>query len=254
MSVSKYKIYCNTENKYVEGWSQESPITCYNNNSHSVNLDSIQVLEVISSDVVSVKEDKIIIARNVWLKHIEFINVESQTSQDQYFTFDIPVSMYSFTFVTDDTNRGDDFTIAINPDTTLGLITTNITAGDTTLSAPPALLMYGTLGFELKVTDGTNTDELGIITNINKTTGIVTFKNPAVHSFSSVNTVVKMTYYTAKNLRFWAAGVTKWGEDVIGGSAPPIGTVAKFTYRNNTYPGDLTDSPKNFVMYMTLLF
>lgn len=253
-TVNHYKIYCNTEAKYVDGWGTTSPTTCYNNNTHSVNSNSVQVIEIVSSDVVKIREDSITIPRNVWIKHIEFTNIESNSSQDQYFTFDILTSMYSFTLVTDDTNKGDEFTIAINPDTTLGLITQNITAGDTTLYAPPGLLAYGWNGFELKVTDGTNTDVLGRMTNIDKTTGIVTFATPTAHSFSSANTLVKMTYYTMKDLKFGAPGTLRFGDDVIGGSTPPVGTVVKFTYKNNTQAGDLTDTPKSFIMYLTLLF
>jgi hypothetical protein len=253
-AINHYKIYCNTEAKYVDGWGASTPTVCYNNNTHSVNTNSIQLLEIISTNQVKIKEDSVIIPRNVWIKHVEFSNIESNSSQDRYFTFDIVTSMYSFTLSTDDTNKGDEFTIAVNPDTTLGLITQNITAGDTTLYAPPGLLAYGWNGFELKVTDGTNTDSLGRILSINQTTGVVTFSIPAVHSFSSSNTLVKMTYYTMNSLKFGAPGVLRFGDDVIGGSTAPIGTTVKFTYKNNTQPGDLTDKPKSFILYMTLLF
>ena len=162
--------------------------------------------------------------------------------------------MYSFTFPVDSTNKGDDITIAVNPDTTLGLVTQNINIGDTTLYAPAGLLAYGWNGFEIKITDGTNTNDLGPIKSIDKNTGIVVFTNPAINSFSSTNTLVKMTYYVMKNLKFGSPGIMRFGDDIIGGSSPPIGTVVKFTYKNNTQPGDPGDDPKTFIMYLTLLF
>ncbi len=249
-SVGNYKIYCNDENKYVSGWSVAPPSACYNNNAHDININSVQLIQTISTDTVKIKEDSILIPRNVWIKHIEFTGIYPQTSQDQYFTFKIPISMYSFTFVTDNTNKGDEFTIAVNPDTPLGLITENLNAGVTTLHAPPGLLLYGWNGFELKITDGTNTDDLGMILSIDKDTGIVEFENKTEHNFSSNNSVVKMTYYTMKNFKFGAPGVQRYGDDIIGGASPPIGTVVKFTYNNNSASGD----PKNFIMSLTLLF
>jgi hypothetical protein len=254
MSVAQYKIYCNTEAAYVTGWGTSPPTTCYNNSGHSVNANSVQVIEIVASDVVRIKEDSIVIPRNVTITSIKFTGVESNSSQNQYYTFLIPVSMYSFTMGSDDTNRGDDFSIAVNPNTTLGLITQNITAGATSLYAPAGLLLYGWNGFYITVTDGTNTDELGRIITIDKVTGVVTFETPAVHNFSSTNTVVKMTYYTMKDYRFGAPGIYKFGDDVVGGASPPVGTVVQFTYKNNTMPGDLTDSPKDFVIHLTLLF
>lgn len=253
-AVNRYKIYCNTEAKFVEGWGTNVPTACYNNNTHGVNLNSWQIIETVSSDVVKIKEDSIVIPRNVWIKHIEFSNVASGTTQDQFFTFSILTSMYSFTLATDDTNKGDELTIAINPDTTLGLISQNVSAGDTSLYAPAGLLAYGWNGFEIKITDGVNTNLLGAIKNIDKVTGIVTFTNPAVNNFSSTNTLVKMTYYTMKDLKFGAPGIMRFGDDVIGGATPPIGTVTKFTYKNNTQPGGSTDTPKSFILYLTLLF
>ncbi len=253
-SATHYKIYCNTEAKYVDGWGTSPPTACYNNNTHDVNLNSVQAIEVVSNDIVKIKEDSVVIPRNVWIQDIEFSGISPSTSQQKTFTFDIVTSMYSFSFVTDNDNRGDEFTIAVNPDTTLGLITQNVAIGDTTLHAPPGLLLYGWNGFELKLTDGVNTDDLGKIISINKETGVVTFTNPAEHNFSAANTLVQMTYYVMKTLKFGAPGVLKFGDDIIGGASPAIGTTVRFTYHNNT-PADTPGAvAKNFVMYMTLLF
>lgn len=38
---TNYKIYCNTEDKFVWGWSDTAPTTCYNNATHTVNLNSV---------------------------------------------------------------------------------------------------------------------------------------------------------------------------------------------------------------------
>lgn len=46
MSVPDYyRIYCNTEVAWSYGWSTSEPTTCYNNPAHTVNSDSVQLLE-----------------------------------------------------------------------------------------------------------------------------------------------------------------------------------------------------------------
>lgn len=253
-SIYKYKIYCITESAYITGWSSTSPTTCFNNTTHSVNTNSVQTIDIVENSQVKIKEDNLVIPRNYSMKSIVFNNVEALTSQDQYFKFEIPTSMYSFSFIADDTNKGDYLSISANSDTVLGLIGANISPGARTLVAPAALLLYGYLGFNLVLTDGTNTDDIGIITIINKITGVVTFNIATTHSFSSTNTLVKMSYYSLKNYQIGAPGRYPFSEDIVGGTSIPIGTNVKFTYTNNATTVDLTNDPKSLVISMQLLF
>lgn len=54
-TVSKWRIYCNTEGKWVDSWDITEPSTCRNNTAHSVNLNSVYLLETISSETVRVE-------------------------------------------------------------------------------------------------------------------------------------------------------------------------------------------------------
>lgn len=58
--VNKWRIYCNTDNKWVYKWEQEgvTPRTeCFEESSHTVNPDSMSVIEKISSSEVKIKEE-----------------------------------------------------------------------------------------------------------------------------------------------------------------------------------------------------
>lgn len=54
VSVSEWRIYCLTENAWVENWSVAAPTTCANDTSHSVNTDSVQILQNVNSQMVEV--------------------------------------------------------------------------------------------------------------------------------------------------------------------------------------------------------
>ena len=254
VTVYQYRIYCNTENTFVTGWGTTPPTTCYNNNEHAVNELSIQVIQTVSSDQVTIKEDKIEIARNLAIKQIEFKDVPTNSSQHVEFTFELLYSMYSFKFMADDTNKGDEITIAVNPDTTMGLITQDVKIGDTVIYAPAALILFGYPGFYIKLSDGVNTDDIGFIKNIDKVNGTITVSEPAQHNFSLTNTFAKMTYFTMRDIKIGSAGMYTFGEDVVGGSAVPLNTVVRFTYKNNARLFDLTDEPKSLILYLVLLF
>ncbi len=252
-TVYKYKIYCTTEAKYVEGWGSIEPTTCYNNTAHSVNLNSVQQLETVKNSQVKVIEDSANIARNVKIVTIDFVDVPAGGTQTKTYTFDIVTSMYSYKFATDDTNKGDEITIAVNPNTVLGLITANVSAGNTFIYAPAAMFLYGWPGFNVYLSNGTNLDDLGEIRSINRVAGTITVQTAAVHNFSSTNTVMMMTYFNMKNLKIGPPQMYAFGEDVIGGAAVPVGTVVHFTYKNNYTIAEL-DEPKSMSVYLTLLF
>ncbi len=252
-SVVRYKIYCETESKYVEGWGTTSPTACYTNTAHTVNPNSVQVLETVARSQVKIIEDSVNIKRNVRVEPISFTEVAIGATQHRTFQFKFVTSMYSFQFMTDDTNKGDELSIAINKDTPLGLITQNVSAGATTIYPPAAIFTYGWQGFNVYLSDGTNLDDLGDIITLNQAAGTITVSTPAVHSFSSSNTLLLMTYYTMKSLIIGPPGTYQFGNDVIGGAAVPVGTVVTFSYKNNYFIEEL-DAPKNLNLYMTLLF
>jgi hypothetical protein len=49
-----YRIYCNTESKYVTSYSKNPPTTCINNVGHSVNLNTVQVVKEITNTPYSI--------------------------------------------------------------------------------------------------------------------------------------------------------------------------------------------------------
>ena len=44
MTTYKYRIYCITENRFVSGYGTNYPTTCYNNPSHTVNSNGVNLI------------------------------------------------------------------------------------------------------------------------------------------------------------------------------------------------------------------
>lgn len=47
--VFYYRIYCNTESNYVYTWKETTPTACPNNNGHSINTETISILETVKN-------------------------------------------------------------------------------------------------------------------------------------------------------------------------------------------------------------
>lgn len=249
-TVNQYKIYCITESAYVYGWSIEAPIKCYNSVDHQININSVQLENSISQNVVTVKEDKNTnIGRNVYIHSIDIENVAPLETKVVDYVFDLHTSLYSFKIVTDSTNKGDEISIIANPDTVLGLIPTNVTAGATSIGCPPALLLYGFPGFYVSLSDGTNTNDLGYILTMNKINSTITFQRPPTNNFLASNTVLKMSVKVLNKLKLGGAGPYYFAEDVIGGASLTPGVKTRYIYKNNSMA-----TTKSLYIYLTILF
>lgn len=253
-TVTKYKIYCDTEAAYVSGWGTAPPTECYNNDTHTVNANSIQIMDIVSNNEVLIKEDKITIGRNIKIKEIVLEDVEKNTSKTVIYTFNFITSMYSFKYISDDTNKGDQITIAINPNTNFGYITQDVEIGDTVIHVPAVMLIYISNGFNANLYTGVITENLGLIKSVDKINNTITVSTPSTQAFSAASTFIRATYYVMEEMTIGSAGLHDFGNDVVGGAAVPVGTVAHFIYKNNAKYYEVADEPKSLVIYFTLLF
>jgi hypothetical protein len=57
--VNKYRLWCITEEAYVEGWGETAPTVCYNNNTHTIDVESLVQLDSVSDSDVIIKSSEI---------------------------------------------------------------------------------------------------------------------------------------------------------------------------------------------------
>jgi hypothetical protein len=53
-SVAEWRIFCTTEEQWVTSWGISAPTQCNNNTTHTVNLQSVQQLQTINENNVSI--------------------------------------------------------------------------------------------------------------------------------------------------------------------------------------------------------
>lgn len=91
---------------------------------------------------------------------------------------------------------------------------------------------YVNLGYYIKITDGTNTDDLGRV--IHKTTNSIFTENAPSNTYLAVTpTYVKMTVKVLKDFEIHHARQYIIGESKLGGSAIPAKTIVCIEYENN---------------------
>lgn len=54
-----YKIWCTTENQFVETWAETEPIVCPNNNEHTIDTSKTQIIQMVMDEEVRDKLGKL---------------------------------------------------------------------------------------------------------------------------------------------------------------------------------------------------
>jgi len=132
-TVNLYRVYCTTDSKYVNVWSTDEPVTCPENNGHSINTDATSIIQTISETEISVKEEDIPTGGNFSSRTIKMIAPKNTiTTYNLWWSY--PISALAVEFITAETHRGDNISMHVGPDTTIGVLTANISSASAWIS------------------------------------------------------------------------------------------------------------------------
>lgn len=185
--VSKYKYFCVTEQAYFEtlGYRTTPPTECINNNTHTIDENSISIVATISTKIVVTKDDTSGVEGDFQTRGT-ILDVPA-VSGINYLTFNTPetkIKLVCFSISVDATNLGDTVTFLIYPYTPLALFTQNVNIGDTVVHIttlpvegapdPFSILIPGYI-----IYDGSNQTSLGFLSGVDSVNSTVTLSVPS---------------------------------------------------------------------------
>ena len=132
-------------------------------------------------------------------------------------------------------NDGDEALAVAGEDTTIGAITSDVSANDTVINVSDTVIQYIQVGFRFKLDDGTNNEEFWV-TAIDEENKKVTINSGTVNGYSaSTPTACKMTIrMTYDYVEFRADDPNSCGDSFLGGSLLTAGAKLKIYYKNNS--------------------
>lgn len=153
---------------------------------------------------------------------------------DLEFSFPYPISLLSCEYATTENMDGDRMCLSIAPDTTVGSLSSNADIDDTVISVSESMMQYMESGYCLKLSDGTNENDLGAIVGIDRVNNTVTVENSLTNNFlASTPTYVKRSVKMVPCIYIQGNSRVQLGESKIGGSYIPANTTFKVQYENN---------------------
>jgi hypothetical protein len=225
-SVKKWQIYCIEESKWVEGWSVDKPIVCFNHNTHEINPNSQQILETTQLITVKIDQEEIPTGGHYCCEGFVF-DCPPNVVTVYPVRWPIPITTSVVTIQALPENIGDIVNCIVNPKTLVGGTTSFVSAGSTRCSVNSTVIENAKVGYECFI----NNELLGRIINIFPLTFEVEFETPTTVNYNMGNPFFIQLRIIRNHqvTEFFQLGASN-----IGGKYVPQQFVTHVIYTNNS--------------------
>lgn len=231
-TINNYRLFCNTENTYVSVWNTDLPSVCPHNNQDHIDTNSITIVDTINSNSVNITQSNGDVNDNYRTESRNIFIPAGQTVTTDI-SYPLNISVLTINWTTTSDNTGDLLDCYVAPNTTIGVITQNVSQGDTTLHVSPTVIKNIQKGYEVNLTNGVQSINLGECKAIDLSTNTITCTIPVNNSMNA-GSYVRMTIH---NVKHWVIGPpdsTRLANKHLQSSYLPAGIVIRIVYQNNT--------------------
>lgn len=233
----KWRVHCTQENIDVIGYMHGDlgdPVYCFNNKEHTISVT--EKLEIINNPKRQILEQPLHMNGIFKAESISLDPINSNSTKILDMTWNVDIAPISINIPITDRHKWDSLVIEAMPDKVVGTLTQDITGGVTTVIPVSSTVIENILpNFLCCISDGTNTDDLGNVIDVDYQNNTITVSNTPTNSYAMVTpTYIKMT------IRF--VGPHTFGDPetiIIGGTKMkaqliPKNEILRFKYTNNS--------------------
>lgn len=230
-AVSKYRIYCTTEQGYTYTWSDVLPTTCPNNNQHSIDSATITIIDTVSTNAVQIIQESTPTGGHY---RAESKKITVSANSTQYFDYSWPyqLSVLTVKMYTSPENENDIVNSFIAPYTVIGVLTDSAAEDDTILHVNSTVTDNIQKGYRVYLFNGVTSTPVGECITIDKVAGTITLDTQLAGPHVS-GTYVQMSINNITDFVLKGNTVYSLAEKTIGGSSIPANTVVRVEYTNN---------------------
>lgn len=195
--VNRYRVFCTTESQYIYDWNDKAPTSCPNNNTHSIDTDSISIVDSVRSQSVNIIQEEGPTGGNYSCESYS-MSIPPGQSTIQTLTWPFNISIASVHFTTDTTHVGDCVTSLIAPNTTIGVTTTAVNTGDTLFNVSTSVIQNIKIGMCVSLTDGSSVADVSKVYSIDAVANVIKCQSPTTVTFPQPGVAVRICYQNIK--------------------------------------------------------
>jgi hypothetical protein len=231
ISLKKWRVYCETEMSWSEGWLEgdAEPTKCFNNSSHDINVLSKNLLEETSKQVVSIQQEAVPTGGNYKTEMYSFVATAGTTTIYPV-SWPFPVTASSVHLFSEEDEKGNVFNVVVSPETVVGVILQNLPIGSTSTTVNSTVIAVAKIGYEVII----NSEFLGRIISIDSDNFTIIFEN-ATQVEHNLNSPFKLQHRIISNyLVGYLKNPHSIGVDNLTGKYLKANTITNCIYTNNT--------------------
>lgn len=245
-NINNYRYFCNTENQYVYDWSELTPTTCPNDNTHHIDNSSFVIVDTIDNSIVVINQKAGDVQGNYRVES-KLIYIPANQTVSEILSWPFNVSIMTLNWTSAEIHRGDIINGYVAENTTIGYITNKINIGDTLLHVSSKVFDYINKGHIVNITDGTQNINMEQCISIDKAAGTIVCENPSSIVLNQ-NSYLQITIHNIRNMHIGDPESIRLANKHLGSTAINAGIKLNFQYQNNS------NKPKSFVFQYEYLY
>lgn len=224
----KYRVYCNTEDKYEYIWNDTTPLVCPSNSAHNIDTNTITIVDTLETNSVNIIQESIITGGN-YRTEGKKMTIQANSTEIQDFSWPYNISALTITFYTNSNNENDILNSYIAPNTVIGILTDNVSISNTVLRVNSTVIDNIKIGYQIII----NNQIIGECIDINKINNTITSSDAVTENYN-IGTYIQMTVNPIKDFILKSNTLYEFARKTIGASSIPANTVIQLKYQNNT--------------------
>lgn len=232
--LKKYRVFCITENTFIETWKHIAPSCCPTDYRHEIDPAQTVELEQMFIETPNIQAVTI---------HSKSFRNTNGMYRAEGFQFDIPANsnvyvedyvvpvqfcIFKMRLCLRDEHIGDMMSIVVQPETPMGVVTAQCPQGTTTVSVTDTVVYNAVPGFYVNIQG-----EERQILSVDKTALTITVDAPFTNTVEP-STYVLANVYVFRKLCLDAVGFFDIGDAAYGGKVISNGSVIRLIYHNNS--------------------
>jgi hypothetical protein len=229
--VYKYRVFCETTNEYVYGWSENPTEQCPNNNTHTVRSGSLTIIDTVSTEEIkaSIVEENVQ-TNGYYQTSTEVITVTGIGEATETLSWPFGISLIQATLYLVGDEVGDKYEVYLAPNTIVGAVTAPVASGSTVLPVSATVVENMDPGFWADITGG---QHLGRVISKDMDAMTITVENP-LESDLSGGEYVEMTIKLVNFLELGPFDKINIGGSTTKAKYLPAGTPVVLKYISNS--------------------
>ena len=231
--IYKYRVYCQTENAFVTIWNTTPPTVCPNNIAHTIDNNSVTIIEKISSTSVKIIQSEPGFTNGFYKVEGFSLTIPANSSAIKDISWPYNIAVMTINLQPSTENTGDYINAYAGPDTTIGVNTETIGQNVSVINVNSTVLQNIKLGYTVSVVNNTQNINMGECIAIDTNNSRITCNIVASEGIGP-GSYIKVSRQIMKNITFTSNNIINLANKNVSSTSFPANTIARLIYTNNS--------------------